>query len=320
MSGVPKIGIDFAGWNVDIFDKDTKIDKLLCSKGWIGFSIYFFLCMKAYGTEGYFYRFCDDDCASIARRMGCGIREGTVRETVDYCLQISLFDKGRFDEWGILTSRGIQRRYWCVLQKRRVKKVYREFWLLEDTECPGLVKVSFKTDLQDAQGYLQDADAYSQAANKENKVKESKYNNIVDASGKTDAPDARKQKQDRYSDYKPSEFELWCVDYLIKSLLDDLPNQRVPRTEAEKRKWALHIERMQRIDGLSTEQIRDTLVWAMHDGFWRTNIRSTGKFREKFQTLYLQSRRKGGGKKNAFNDFRQNDYDFDRLEQELLSN
>ena len=60
MSGIPKIGIDFAGWNVNIFDNDTKIDKLLCSKGWIGFSIYFWLCMKAYGTDGYYYRFCYD--------------------------------------------------------------------------------------------------------------------------------------------------------------------------------------------------------------------------------------------------------------------
>lgn len=319
MSGVPKIGIDFAGWNVDMFDTDTKIDKLLCSKGWIGFSIYFWLCMKAYGTEGYYYRFCGDDCASIARKMGCGIREGTVRETVDYCLQISLFNKGRFDEWGILTSKGIQRRYWCVLQKRRVKKVYCEFWLLEDDECPGLVKVSLKTHLQDAESHLQDADVHSQSTYKESKVKESKYNYIVTASGKTDAPDEQVH-QDNMSRYEPSDFELWCVDYLIQSILVDFPNQKVPRTDPERKKWALHIERMQRIDGLSMEQIRDTLVWTMQDGFWRTNIRSTGKFREKFQTLYLQSRRNGGSRKNAFNDFKQNDYDFNKLEQELLSN
>ena len=319
MSGVPKIGIDFAGWNVDMFDTDTKIDKLLCSKGWIGFSIYFWLCMKAYGTEGYYYRFCDDDCASISRKMGCGIREGTVRETVDYCLQISLFDKGRFDEWGILTSRGIQRRYWCVLQKRRVKKVYCEFWLLEDDECPGLVKVSLKTYLQDAESHLQDADTHSQSAYKESKVKESKYNYIVAASEETDAPDDQVH-QGGISGYEPSDFELWCVDYLIQSILVDFPNQKVPRTDPERKKWALHIERMQRIDGLSMEQIRDTLVWTMQDGFWRTNIRSTGKFREKFQTLYLQSRRNGGSRKNTFNDFKQNDYDFNKLEQELLSN
>ncbi len=320
MSGVPKIGIDFAGWNVDIFDKDTKIDKLLCSKGWTGFSIYFWLCMKAYGTEGYYYRFCDDDCASTARKMGCGIREGTVRETVDYCFQISLFDKRRFDEWQILTSRGIQRRYWCVLQRRRVKKVYWEFWLLEDDECPGLVKVSLKNHLHDADGHVRDADAHVHHTDApKSKVKESKYN-IVGASALPDVPDGQKRQQDSYSRYEPSEFELWCVDYLIQSLLDDLPNQRVPRTVLEKKKWAVHIERMQRIDGLSTEQIRDTLIWAMQDGFWRTNIRSTGKFREKFQTLYLQSRRNGSSKKNAFNDFRQNNYDFKTLEQELLSN
>ena len=110
------------------------------------------------------------------------------------------------------------------------------------------------------------------------------------------------------------------MNYLIQSLLDDFPNQKVPRTDPEKKKWAVHIERMQRIDNLGIEQIRETLIWAMQDEFWRTNIRSTGKFREKFQTLYLQSRRKQSVKQNAFNNFKQNDYDFGVLEKELLSN
>ncbi len=319
MSGVPKIGIDFAGWDVDMFDNDTKIDKLLCSQGWTGFAIYFWLCMKAYGTEGYFYRWCYDDCASTARKMGSGISACTVRETVDYCLQISLFDKGRFEEWQVLTSRGIQRRYWCVLQKRRVKRVYREFWLLDDDECSGLVKVSLKSHLHVADSYLHQADGYSQTANKESKVKESKYNNIV-ASEKQDATDEHKQK-DKNCQYTPSEFELKCVDYLIQSILNDFPNQRVPRTDAEKRKWAVHINRMRRIDDIDDGRIWDTLVWTMQDSFWRTNIRSTGKFREKFQTLYLQSRRNNQRqRKNVFNEFTQNEYNFAELEQELLSN
>lgn len=33
MSGRPKQGIDYAGWSVDIFDGDKKIDKLLDAKG-----------------------------------------------------------------------------------------------------------------------------------------------------------------------------------------------------------------------------------------------------------------------------------------------
>ena len=56
MAGRPKQGIDYSGWSVDIFDSDPKIDKLLDAKGWRGFGIYFFLCQRAYKTNGYFYK------------------------------------------------------------------------------------------------------------------------------------------------------------------------------------------------------------------------------------------------------------------------
>jgi len=316
MSGVPKVGIDFAGWDVSMFDNDPKIDKLLCSKGWTGFAIYFWLCMKAYGSEGYFYRWCYSDCASTARKMGSGISACTVRETVDYCLQISLFDNGRFDEWKILTSRGIQRRYWRVLQKRRVKKVYSEFWMLDDDECAGLIKVSLKHDSHTADNHLHHANAHPQTANKESKVKYSKDNNIIVETKKLNEAEEQKDRE-----YRPSDFERKCVDFLIQSILHDFPNTRVPRTEDEIKKWAIHINRLQKVDGIAEADIWNTLVWTMKNSFWRTNIRSTGKFREKYQTLYLQSRRNyQASERNRFNNFNQNQYDFDELEKELLSN
>ena len=142
MAGKPKKKLDYAGWSVDLFDNDTKMDKLLDAQGWNGFGIYFYLCQKAYGSEGYFYKWGYDDCASTARKMGGGIGSGTVKETVDYCLQIGLFDKGLFDRWGVLTSKGIQRRYWAVASERRDKTVYMEYWLLQDEECKGCFKVA----------------------------------------------------------------------------------------------------------------------------------------------------------------------------------
>ena len=51
MSGKAKRKLDYAGWSTDIFDNDTKIDKLLDAQGWIGFGIYFFLCQKAFGSD-----------------------------------------------------------------------------------------------------------------------------------------------------------------------------------------------------------------------------------------------------------------------------
>lgn len=143
----PKKGIDYAGWSVSIFDNDTKIDKLLDAHGWDGFGIYFYLCQRAYGGEGYFYQWGYDDCASTSRKMGGGIGSGTVRETVGYCLQIGLFDKGLFDRWGVLTSRGIQRRYWEVVKARDVRTVISDYWLLQDDECKGLIKSPLNSNL-----------------------------------------------------------------------------------------------------------------------------------------------------------------------------
>ena len=172
MAGRPKQGIDYAGWSVDIFDGDKKIDKLLDAKGWKGFGIYFFLCQRAYKTNGYYYEWGYDDCATTARKMGGGINSGTVKETVDYCLQVDLFDKRLFDEWGVLTSRGIQRRFWAVLSERRSKTVYLEYWLLKSEECKGLVKVSLKSDVQPTNSNVQSAN------DDMSPIKKSKVNNI----------------------------------------------------------------------------------------------------------------------------------------------
>ena len=175
MAGRPKQGIDYSGWSVDIFDGDRKIDKLLDAKGWKGFGIYFFLCQRAYKVNGYFYEWSYDDCATTARKMGGGISSGTVRETVDYCLQVDLFNKRLFDRWGVLTSRGIQRRFWAVLSERRSKIVYDEYWLLKPEECKGLVKVSLFEYLQPTNNDLQPTNADTSHI-KESKVKNNIYN------------------------------------------------------------------------------------------------------------------------------------------------
>ena len=126
MAGKPKQGIEYAGWSVTMFDSDDKIDLLLDACGWDGFGIYFYLCTRAFGGDGYYYKWGFASCASTARRMGGGIGSNTVKETVGHCLRIGLFDKGLFDRWGILTSRGIQRSYWRVLSGRRSQSRYIE--------------------------------------------------------------------------------------------------------------------------------------------------------------------------------------------------
>ena len=139
MPGVPKRGLDFAGWNVDIFENDTKIDTLIDSQGWIGFCIYFYLCQRAYASDGYFYKWSYANASTTARRMGGGIGSQTVIETVKMCLQVGLYDAGLFARCGILTSRGIQRRYCEAVKRRTYRTVIQDYWLLDDEESSGLV-------------------------------------------------------------------------------------------------------------------------------------------------------------------------------------
>ena len=138
MSGKPKAGISYAGWNTDIFENDTKIDELIDAQGWIGFSIYFYLCQRAYASDGYFYRWSYANAATTARRMGGGIRAETIKAVVATCLQIGLFERSLFDRVGVLTSKGIQRRYMDAIQKRSYKRVDQNIWLLNVEESKGL--------------------------------------------------------------------------------------------------------------------------------------------------------------------------------------
>ncbi len=197
MGRPPKKGIDYSGWSVSIFDNDTKIDKLLDAQGWIGFGIYFYLCQRAYGGEGYFYKWCYDDCASTSRKMGGGIGAGTVKETVDYCLQIGLFDKRLFDRWGVLTSKGIQRRYWEVVKERDVRCVISDYWLLQDGECKGLIKTPLNADFQERNADFQERNADFQDI-KESKEKISKEKGMPRVGNFEDFWTAYPNKQRRY--------------------------------------------------------------------------------------------------------------------------
>jgi DnaD/phage-associated family protein len=165
----PKKRIDFAGWSVDMFDSDSKIDKLLDSQGWVGFGVWFFLCQRAYGTEGYYYRWGYDDSFTTAKKMGGGVSSGAVTEAVKRCLQIGLFDEGLFDRWNVLTSRGIQKRYYVVIAERPVKNVIGDYWLLSEADAPGVIKCTIKSNLSPTNTHLSptNADLSDQKESKE---------------------------------------------------------------------------------------------------------------------------------------------------------
>ena len=203
MAGRPsKQSLDFAGWSVDVFDNEPKIDKLIDAQGCVGFTVFFFLCQRAYGSNGYFYEWSFDDAATTARKIGGGVCSQAVVDTVRLCLRVGLFDKDLHDRHMILTSKGIQKRYTQVAATRANKTVIEEYWLLKKEESAGLNIHTLNSgsstgNLNFAPG---NANFAPRNANfqplKESKVKESI---VKDSRVKDDAADTRASSESEFA-------------------------------------------------------------------------------------------------------------------------
>ena len=200
MSGKPKAGISYAGWNTDIFENDTKIDELIDAQGWIGFSIYFDLCQRAYASDGYFYRWSYANAATTARRMGGGIRAETIKAVVATCLQIGLFERSLFDRVGVLTSKGIQRRYVEAIQKRSYKRVDQNIWLLNVEESKGLDVCTLNGDSLPEDGDSLPEDAPKSKSNK-SKLYQSKSKETTPYAGGDDDVCPDRELEDTYEEW-----------------------------------------------------------------------------------------------------------------------
>lgn len=174
MAGQPKRGLDFAGWDVHMFDDDERFDVLIDAQGWNGFGVFYFICTKAYATNGYFYEWREEtSAATIAKRMSGGIKSDTVNQVVKLCLRIGLFDNGLFDRESILTNKMMQERYMYAIEKRSVRgrTINRLYWLLKTEETKAYIVIpENEHNLSENEHNLSENDT------KKSKVKESKVN------------------------------------------------------------------------------------------------------------------------------------------------
>ncbi len=284
---------------------EDKVELIEAEFGLRGLAIIVKLYQKIYGEFGYYCEW-NDEVALLFSRKACGLAEGdnVVSEVIKATIKRGIFDKEMFLKYGILTSVGIQKRYFEAAKRRNEIEVEKSYLLLSALQIPKNVNIIQKNVCRNSKNVCR---------NQQSKVKESKVNNNSSVA----TPAEPKQTTVVFDEQS---FEIKCVDILIGSCLKTFPSSKVPRTLMEKQKWAVEIERMKRIDGRTETDIMQALNYAITDTFWQSNIRSTKKFREKFETLIVRGRGAVKQKSNGFNQFLQNNYDFDSLEKELLSN
>lgn len=94
------------------------------------------------------------------------------------------------------------------------------------------------------------------------------------------------------TDVKKDKYSEESKEYQLSVLLRDLILERDKNSRcknADMQKWSKDIDLLHRKDSRSYEEIEKIIRWCQQDSFWRTNILSTHKLREKFDSLYQRA-------------------------------
>ncbi|HAB9977050.1 TPA_asm: DUF4373 domain-containing protein [Listeria monocytogenes] len=181
-----KEGLDYFPLDVDA-DYDDKFQLIETLHGPTGFAIMIKLFMKIY-SQNFYYKWTETEQILFAKRVNVDIN--TLKTVVNDCIKYDLFDNNLFNEFQILTSLGIQERYFTAIGRRKKQIVVLEYLLLDRSEvtnlCPKIVFANINgvnDDINTKQ------DELMPTLSTQTKVKESKVNKskaVGNAQGKKD--------------------------------------------------------------------------------------------------------------------------------------
>ncbi len=159
-------GIEYYPLDVD-FLNDLKIRKIMKSCGPNSIAIIILLLGNIYGDEGYFMKWDEDVCFLVADAVGA--KEVYVKEVLKKCLQVDLFSSELFEKFKIITSKGIQKRFFEITKRRRRENLINEYLLVNVTETGVNVTETIVTEAET--GVIVSKSTQSKV--KESKVKKS---------------------------------------------------------------------------------------------------------------------------------------------------
>ena len=119
-------GINYFPLNVHL---DDKFELIEAEFGLKGFAIVVKLFQKIYGQQGYYCEWTEDVALLFGKTVGLG--GDAVSEIVRAAIKRGIFDSELYDKYQILTSRGIQERYFEAVSRRKEVEVRKEYLLIK---------------------------------------------------------------------------------------------------------------------------------------------------------------------------------------------
>lgn len=132
-----KNGVDYFPLDVHL---DEKFELIEAEFGLTGFAVVVKLLQRIYGQDGYYCEWNDEVTLLFGKRIGLG--GSAVSEIVSASIRRGLFDQTLYDRYQILTSAGIQKRYFEAVARRKVVNVEAAYLLVEVTQVPQNVHIN----------------------------------------------------------------------------------------------------------------------------------------------------------------------------------
>jgi len=248
MSRGIKSGLDYFPLDVDFFE-DEKIQFISAKFGSDAEVIVIKLLCRIY-RNGYFLPWNDDSALLFLKRCSRDTSLNDLKAVIDELLYRNFFNSEIYSRYKILTSNGIQVRYFEATKRRKRINVYKEY-LIADTK-----------------GYNVNIIRLNVNNNPQSKVKESKE---------------KKSKEKNI-------FVETSIEFRLAKLLLDLITERKPTfKKPDMQKWSIYIDQMIRYDNRDPKIIEQVIRWCQADvDFWQNNILSTKKLRIQFDQLELK--------------------------------
>lgn len=173
--------IDYFPFDVHFFE-DPKLRLIKGEFGLKGVITTIYLLCEVYGGEGYYVKFGDEERFLLADKIGGEVSPNFISEVLGGCLRRGIFDRAVYEMSGVLTSKGIQRRYVRAVSTRTEIRVESAYWLLDSSNADdvpewivpkikinGIVLQRNKVDLQN-----NESEKENNSQSKRKKIKEKK--------------------------------------------------------------------------------------------------------------------------------------------------
>jgi len=134
-------GVDYFPLEIDM-DQDDKITIIEAQHGIVAFGIMIKLLMKIY-SEGYYCYWTKREQILFSKRVNVNINE--INAIINDCAEWGLFDKNLLKTFQILTSKGIQKRYFEITKRRQSVEVIKEFLLLDNANINEHTNILMRT-------------------------------------------------------------------------------------------------------------------------------------------------------------------------------